>query len=179
MICDMKFHPKAQNAKGKRVFLITLLLALALFLSSLLFTSYQGVIQLVALVLLTIALYFYNRYVTTSFVYEITTDADGAPVFVVSSYQGKRVSTLCRIALWDVTGVVRYTREELAKREKSKEVSTHKFTPTMSPEIITVISVRSTYEKCDLWLETAEDFDAYFLSVVKEAKELKSMENDE
>ena len=175
----MKFHPKTANTKGKRVFLITLLLALALFLSSLLLHSYQSIIQLIALVLLTVALYFYNRYVSTSFVYEITTDADGVPVFVVSSFQGKRVSTLCRISLWDVTGVVRCTREELRKREKNKEVAIHKLNPTMSPEIITVVSVRSTYEKCDLWLETSEDFDSYFLSIIREAKELKITDDNE
>ncbi len=178
MISDMKFHPKASNMKGKRVFLITLLLALALFLCSLLLSGYQSLVQLLAFVILTISLYFYNRYMATSYEYEITTDSDNTPVFVVSSYQGKRVSTLCRIALWDVTSIVRYTKEELAKREVDKEVSVHKFMPTFSAEIVTIVCVRSPHEKCDLWLETPEEFDAYFLSLIKEAKEMRNFDEE-
>ena len=173
MISDMKFRPKSTNMKGKRVFLLTLIFALAIFLISLVLPAYQGVVQMVSLALLTVSLYYYNRYLATSYEYEITTDYDGTPVFVVASYQKKRTSTLCRIALWDVTSVKRYKREELAALPKDREVAVFKYNPTLSPDFITVVSVRSTHEKSDLHLETSEDFDAYFLSLVEEAKGMR------
>ena len=179
MIPDMKFRPKAADEKGKRVFLLTLLLALATFLCSLLLDSYQGIVQLVALVLITVSLYIYNRYVATSYEYEITTDNDGTPVFVVLAYQGKRTSTLCRIALWDVTSVTRYSPDELKAIGRDKEVGIHKYTPSFDPHTITVISVRSTYEKSDLWIESSEEFDSYFLSLVSEAKAIRPSSDDE
>ena len=179
MIPDMRFRPKTSNVKGKRVFLLTLLLALVTFLCSLLLTEYQGVVQLIAIVILTVSLYFYNRYVATVYEYEITTDNDGAPVFVVCVYQVKRTSTLCRIALWDVTGVARYLAEELKKLPRDKSVGIHKFNPTLSPQTITVISVRSQYEKSDLWIESSEEFDAYFLSLVAQAKASRPTEEEE
>ena len=173
MIPDMRFRPKTSDTKGKRIFLCTLLLALAIFLVSLLLEAYQGVVQIVALVLITVSLYFYNRYIATEYEYEITTDNDGAPVFVVVAYQGKRTSTMCRIALWDVTEVKRYTPDALKARPQDKEVSIHKFTPSFSPDTVTVISVRSTYEKSELYIESSEEFDSYFLSIVAEAKALR------
>ena len=173
MIPDMRFRPKGSNAKGKRVFLCTLAVALAIFLFSLLMTNYQGVVQLLAIAILTVSLYYYNRYVATVYEYEITTDNDGAPVFVVCAYQGKRTSTLCRIALWDVREVIRLSQEELKKRPEDKTVSIHKYTPTLSPQTVTVISVRSEFEKSDLWIESSEEFDNYFLSLVAQAKEMR------
>ena len=180
MISDMKFRPKSTDTTGRRAFLLTLLLALATFLGSLLLESYQGVVQMVALVLITVSLYFYNRYIATTYEYEITTDNDGAPVFVVLAYQGKRTSTLCRVALWDVIGVTRFTPEALKAQQRDKEVGIHKFTPSFSPSVITVISVRSPYEKSDLYIESSEEFDSYFLSLVAEAKSLRpSVDDDE
>lgn len=179
MISDMKFRPKPTNQLGKRVFLLTLLCALAIFVVSLFLPSYQSVVQLLALVLLTISLYYYNRYVSTTYEYEITTDSDGTPVFVVSTTQGKRTSALCRIALWDVVGLERFAKENLSKRENDKTVSRHVLLPTLSPTVVTVVSVRSTYEKCELWLETSEDFDSYFLTLVRTAKENRPTEEDE
>ena len=174
MIADMKFRPKASNAKAKRVFLLTLLLALSVFVLSLFLPSYQSVVQLVALVILTVSLFFYNRYLASVYEYEVTTDSDGVPVFVVCVYQPKRTSTLGRIALWDVTEVKRYTREEYSHLPKNKEVATYKYNPTFSPDTITVISVRNANEISDLWIESTEEFDAYFLSIVAQAKEMRA-----
>ena len=42
MISDMKFRPKSTNMKGKRVFLLTLIFALVIFLISLVLPAYQG-----------------------------------------------------------------------------------------------------------------------------------------
>ena len=84
-----------------------------------------------------------------------------------------------RIALWDVVGLERFAKENLSKRENDKTVSRHVLLPTLSPAVVTVVSVRSTYEKCELWLETSEDFDSYFLALVRTAKENRPTEEDE
>ena len=112
MISDMKVRPKPTNEKGKRMFLVFLLAAALLFVASLFMQSYHGVAQLLSLVCLTVSLFFYNRYLATTYEYEITTDTDGTPVFVVSSYSTKRVSALCRIALWDIREIRRMSRED-------------------------------------------------------------------
>ncbi len=170
MISDMKFRPTGQNQKGKRIFLIVLLLSAATFAVSLFLEAYQGVVQLVSLVGLTVALYFYNRYLATSYEYEITKDRKGTPVFVVSAYSGKRVSTMCCIALWDIHEIRHLSRDEYRADKRPADVQKHTFLQTFSPEFITKISVRERGQKIELIIEANEAFEEYLSTIVSEAK---------
>ena len=73
----------------------------------------------------------------------------------------------------------RYSSDELKALGRDKEVGIHKYTPSFDPQTITVISVRSTYEKSDLWIESSEEFDSYFLSLVSEAKAIRPSFDEE
>ena len=179
MISDMKIRPKASNDKGKRVFLLLLVLAGAVFITSLFLELYQGIVQLVALILLTASLFFYNRYLATTYEYEITTDYDGTPVFVVSSYSIKRVSALCRIALWDIREIVRMSREERKAHQTPKEMAKHDYIPTLSPDSVLCIVQKSRYEKSEIYIESNEIFEEYLRGVVTEAYNLKPSDDDE
>ena len=179
MITPMKTRPKPSNNNGKRIFLVLLVLAGVVFIVSLFLDRYQGIIQLAALILLTASLFFYNRYLSTTNEYEITTDYDGIPVFVVSSYSTKRVSALCRIALWDIREIVRMRREERKTHQTPKDTSKHDYTPTLSPDSVLCILQRSRYEKSEIFIESNEAFEQCLRDAVEEAYSLRPLDDEE
>lgn len=174
----MKIRPRATNEKGKRAFLLFLILSAALFAASLFLPSYQGIVQLCALVGITIALYFYNRYLATVYEYEITTDTDGTPIFVVSSYSGKRVSALCRIALWDIREIRRLSREQMRSQKKPKDTARHYYTPTLSPDSVLCIFERTRYEKEEIFIESNEAFEEYLRAAVEQARAIRPLDDE-
>ena len=178
MIREMKIRPKASNEKGKRMFLILLVVAGVLFVCSLFLPLYQGIVQLFALLSLTASLFYYNRYLSTTYEYEITTDYDGTPVFVVSSYSVKRVSALCRVALWDIREITRMSREEKKAHQTPKDLAKHDYTPTLSPDSVLCIVQRARYEKSEIFIESNEAFEQILREAIEEAKLLRT-EDDE
>ena len=179
MIREMKIRPKASNEKGKRIFLLLLLLSAALFITSLFLPLYQGIVQLFSLIGLTASLFFYNRYLATTYEYEIATDHDGTPVFVVSSYSTKRVSALCRIALWDIREIKRMSRDERRAHQTAKDLAKHDYTPTLSPDFVLCIVQRSRYEKSEIYIESNTAFEELLLAAVEEAKQLRPLDDEE
>ena len=175
----MKIRPKAANEKGKRAFLLFLLLAAVLFVISLFMENYHGIVQLFSLVALTTALFFYNRYLASTYEYEITTDTDGTPVFVVSSYSVKRVSTLCRISLWDIREIRRMNKEERRAHQTPKDMAKHNYTPTLFPDSVLCIVQRSRYEKSEIYIESNEVFEKYLLEIVEEARAMHAPDDEE
>ena len=105
--CPFQYLARPQNPKGQRLFYALLLFAIALAVASVASPGYRGVIALVAVGAIVAALVVFNRYVIAEYLYSVLITGEGEPLFVVASRTGKRVTTLCRIALADIRSIER------------------------------------------------------------------------
>ena len=115
-----EWNPKSANTTARKLILLFFIGAGALMLVTMLFPSvpFRWVFQLIALGLLSAAIFFVTRYVTKSFLYRIETTADGSADLTVTeiSSGGKRRITVCRIGLDHIL-----TRELLDNPAKTSE----------------------------------------------------------
>ena len=179
MIPDMILRPKAKNELGRRVFLLTMVGAAITFGASLILPRYNGIVQLVALVLLCASLYFYTRYVASTYSYEVTTDADGVGVFIVRQSAGTRSTTHCRMTLSSLVRAQKLDMQQMKlyrKNRKSKhkdggaqdgapeylcpapDVGFYDYCVTLCPTEATLLCFRSRMERADLLVEISEEF---------------------
>ena len=117
MIREFSVRPKPQNNYAVGISLASLVSATLLFILQANMERYRGVVGLLAICFLTASIFIAVKYTLTEYIYDITFDADGRPVFVVRSVTGKRASTLCRVDLSHITAV---EREEPTDRRKHK-----------------------------------------------------------
>ena len=156
MINEFTIHPKPTNIKAKLAFLTTLSLFAFLTVTYMVVDLYKGIIGLVAMVLLTVAIMFYTRYISAEYYYEVLF-ANGIPMFIVKQRVGKRVTTLSSVALSDIREVT--VQNSIQRRQHKCELGYRKYfySPTLSPETTVLIKVSSRYEKSEVRIEgTAE-----------------------
>ena len=196
---EILIKPKAQNEKGKRVFLLSLVACAVTFLLSLILPKYAGIVQLVSLILLCISLYFYNRYVGTTYIYELSGDGTGEALFIVRQEVGKRSTTHCRMSLANLRAARRMTKEELReyKRRRSRmkrhtlptaeeregtlgapsaDVGVYFYGPTFMPETLCLLSFRGRFERADVFIECSDELLAHLLSLSDDVRALSSQE---
>lgn len=189
---DMILRPKAQNEKGRRIFMITMITFAITFVLSLLLPKYSGIVQLVSLVFLCISLYFYTRYVASVYSYEVTSDSDGATVFIVRQTAGNRSTTHCRMTLSSLVRAQQLDAEQMKlyrknRRTKAKrneqdavpeylwpdaDVSFYDYCVTYSPDAATLLCFRSHSERADLLVELSEEFRSLLLDTAAREREL-------
>ena len=185
---EMIVRPKAQNEKGKRVFLLTLIGCAVTFVASLMLPSYSGIVQLLSLILLCISLYFYNRYVGSTYTYEIASDEMGGALFIVRQEVGKRSSTHCRMSVRNLRSAKRLSQEELREYKRrrnrmkrhtlptaeeredslyapSADVGVYFYGPTFLPESVCLLSFRGRFERADVFIECTDELCEYLLSL--------------
>ena len=186
---EIIIKPKPQNEKGKRVFLIALIACAVTFILSLILPKFAGIVQLVSLILLCISLYFYNRYVGTSYTYELMSEENGGALFIVRQEVGKRSTTHCRMSLANLRAARRMTKEELRayKRRSSKSASAdaetateiptpepnvgvYYYGPTFLPESLCLLSFRGRFERADIFIECSDELLAHLLSLADELR---------
>ncbi len=193
---DMILRPKAQNEKGRRIFIISMIAFATTFAASLLLPKYSGIVQLVSLVFLCISLYFYTRYVASVYSYEVTSDSDGATVFIVRQTAGKRSTTHCRMTLSSLVRAEQLNADEMKlyrknRRTKAKhteqdaapehlwpdaDVSFYDYCVTYSPDTATLLCFRSYSERADLLVELSEEFRALLIDTVARERELAAQD---
>ncbi len=160
MIHPFDYTAKPQNKLGQRAFYLTLLLALALGFLSVTVTRFRGVIALLAIVCSVVAMIFFTRYVIAEYTYTVMIDRDGEPIFVVTSKTGKRISTLCRIALADVRKIEREDRKARASHKTPKGYLKFHYLPTfLSPSSLRLTEV-ARGERAEITVEMNEAAEA-------------------
>ena len=130
------------------------------------------------LVLIT-ALLIYTKYISPSFCYDVAYDTEQAPIFVVRQIIGKRITTLCRIDLADITEVKYESREEMRAHKTPKDFKKYVYAPTMLPPDICRVTVISRYEKAEILIEIPNDLIDLLRSYAQEARELRAISADE
>lgn len=170
MISPISIKPEPQNNKAKHTFFACLgsaILSIALYT---MLPSYKGIVGIVALGFITAAIYLYNRYVCAAYYYDVTMDSNGSPVFVISQSVGKRQTTLCRVDLSSITLVKKLSAEEKRAYKPAKDIARYFYSPTLSPEFVYLLEVRSPYEKADVFVELNDEQAATISAYAKEAR---------
>lgn len=179
MIQGITVHPKPQNRNAWYLCFACVGLAAVCLIVAGFLVRYRGVIQLTAVFFLVTAILLYVRYIGAHYAYEITEDYEGVPVFVVTQTTGKRVSTMCRVALWDITDITRQTRAEAqADKPDRKVFRLYRYMPTIRPAVSYRLTVEGA-ERSIVRIEGTEEFIDYLSRVVAEAKEMKPREDEE
>lgn len=168
---DFKICPKPQNRNAQYLFVSVLIAGAVAFGVSFVFDSRRGLLQLLAVCFLVTAVFVYTKYIGVSYVYEMTEDADGTPVFVICQRTGKRISTLCRVSLCDVTAIEKLTGDERRERKVRQGFVRYVYTPTLFPDTVYLMTSAGRYESSEIVLEGTDEFADMLRRAVAEAKE--------
>ena len=168
---DIYSHAKASNNKAKRLFYILLLLAAFLTVLYLLIDVYKGVVGLFAVGAIVSAVLIYTKYIGVEYFYDLTSDSEDAPVFVVRQTTGKRTSTLCRLDLWSIVNVERFTAKERSTHKTPPGMKKYFYLPTLSPESVLLLTAKSEYENAEIFIEASDEFAAMLKSRAAAARE--------
>ena len=167
MISPFRVNPKPENNKAKVATAILGTLGGAVFLVSMQLVRYQGVVALLAMMLIVAALTISVKYILSEFTYEIT-EADGEWLFVVGQRSGKRYTTLCRVGLASVTSVERIKRSD--DKGKSGEYLRYSYIPTLMPDSYYVMTIENRYEKAKIALQLTDGMADLLRTYAEEAR---------
>ena len=178
MIREFSTHPKPANNNAKIAFLVAILISAVGFVTYFVVDRYKGIIGTVALMVLTTAILFYTKYISPEFYYDITTDAEGTPMFVVRQVIGKRHSTLCRIDLADISSVVKQSAAEKKAHKCVQGYISYVYTPTLMPPTTYLITVSSRYEKAEIRIEGTDEFADLLREYSLEARKMRALDEE-
>ncbi len=164
-------HIKSSNTKAKRLFFILLFVSAALTVAYLLVDRFQGVVGLFAVASIVSATFIYTKYMGVEYFYDLTSDSDGVPVFVVRQTIGKRASTLCRLDLWSIVNVEKLTAKERSSHKTPLGMKKYFYLPTLSPESVILLTTKSSYENAEIFIEASDEFANMLKLAAAEARE--------
>lgn len=170
--------PKPSNNNAYHIFFALLLSTVGAIAASYFVHRYRGVVQFAGVLLLVTALLIYVRFIAARYSYEIATDTEGTPLFVVRQQTGKRITTLCRIALAEIVSVTPESRAERRAHKTPKDVRRYFYTPSIAPAKSVRIYAVNRYEKAEIVIEANDDYLALLRSDIEEAKAIAAASED-
>ena len=179
MINEFSIHAKATNNKARTAFFICFFASFALLLSANAFQKFVWVPQLLGMVLLVAAVTLYTKFLSSKYYYEIVKDTEGTPLFVVSQLIGKRMTALCRIALYEVVKIECETAEERKNHKTPAGVKKYNYVPTLFPDRVCRICTSGRHERAEIVIEVSDEIANMLSEYAKEARELAKMLEEE
>ena len=171
-------RPKPSNNNAKIAFGVALGISGVGFIAYYLMDRFRGIVGTVALFVLVTALLIYTKYISPSFAYDVIADGNETPLFVVRQFIGRRVTTLCRIELADITSVKHETRAERRAHRTPKDFKKYVYAPTMSADENYRLSVSNRYERAEIVIEISDELAELLCTLISEAREAR-VESDE
>lgn len=159
------YSAKSKNGTARAVFLGLLGTSMLLALAAIISPVFSGIIWLFALISLTATIYVYNRYVGAEYGYTVSDDY-GSRLLIIDMRIGKTVRTMARLELNSLTEVRRMTGKEYREYKCEKGVMKYPYFPTMRPDEVYLVSIRSEHENADIFIEVDENFAAVLLSSI-------------
>ena len=157
MLEEMTCSAKTKNNVSKCVFLGLMGTAMLLVLAAMITPKYSGLVWFFAFCFIVASIYVYNRYFGAEYCYGIV-EGVGRPSFTVGMKVGKTSRTMARLDLDAITEVRKMTGKEYRAYKCEKGIMKYPYFPTMRPEYVYLVSVRSDYEKTDVFVEIDERF---------------------
>ncbi len=166
---EFSVHPKSQSDRAKYMFFAMLGSGLLIFFLSMLLQRFRGVVSFVGMIFIVGAVYIYTKYMGAEYYYDITVP-DETPFFIIRHVIGKRSSTLCRVELSSILSVSKLNREQMKAHKTEEGVARYSYFPTMSPETVYLVKVRSSLEKADIFIEGTDEFAKVLMECAEEAR---------
>lgn len=129
-----------------------------------------SLVGFLGLVLLTASLTFYQKYMSSVYYYEIMQDAEGTPLFLAKQAVGKRVSTLCRIALYEIKRIERTTPADRRSHKTPTDHRKYTYVPTFMPNVTYRLTTASRYERSEIYIEISDELAEQLRAYVTEAQ---------
>ncbi len=171
MIRELSVRPVPTNKNAKVFFLGSLFLALVSLIAYFSVQRYKGIVGLFILVFLTAGILVYTKYISAQYYYDVTFDSNGVPVFVVRQVTGKRQTTLCRVDLYAIRSVTLLEGESKKRHKAPDKAVKYVYTPTLFPNSVYAVYVKSSYEHAELMIECSEEFASLLMSYAEEARQ--------
>ena len=177
---DFSVRPKAQNNHAKVLMWAGYIVGLISAIASCFMGTYSRYTVILAAVAFILGIVVHTKYVAVELYYDVMIQDVEEPMFVVRYKTGKRVSTMCNIAIADIVSVTAETSAERRDHKKERDVGLYNFAPTLFPEKTYRMCVRSVHGKNDLILEGSEEFFQKITELAEEARALRAeRENSE
>lgn len=173
MVREFSVKLKSGNNKARVAFIICMSSAFLFVMLSTVIPLYKGMVSLLGMVLLIGALVLYTKYISPIYYYDIMIDSGNTPLLVVRQRIGKRESTLCRIALYEI---VKIDSEDAKKRRAHKTPAgfiKYNYSPTLCPDRTYRLTTMSGYEKSEIILEISDDYAELLSKYADEAREMR------
>lgn len=178
MIREFSIKAKPSNGKARTLFILCMLLAFGLVMISAIIDSYKGIVSMAAVAFLSLAIVIYTKYLASTYFYDITFDSEGTPLLVVRQQTGKRHTTLCRIALFEITKIEQENAKQ--RREHKTPFDTKKYTylPSLNPDLSYRITAWGKYEKAEILIEVSEEIASMLSTYSTEAKSYQMIDDE-
>ena len=147
---------RSKNNIAKYVMLGLLGSSIIFSVAAIIATSYTGLIWMVAFAFVTATIYVYNRYVGTEYCYSIN-DYGSSTTFEVCMRNGKTSRTMARLDLYAIRDVKKLSGKEYRAYKREKGVFKYAYFPTMFPNEVYLVSVRSEHESADVFVEINDE----------------------
>ncbi len=174
MIREFSIKPKPTNGKARAAFILCTVGSFALITISTVIPLYKGLVSLAGVVLLTLALVLYTKYIAPAYFYDIMLDSEGTPLFVVRQQTGKRYTTLCRIALHEIVKIEKQSKKQRREHKTPYEMKKYSYLPTLDPDEVYRITTSGRYERAEILIESSDGFAELLISYSAEARDLHS-----
>ena len=179
MINEFSIHAKATNNKAKNAFMVCFFASFAALFGAAAFKSFVWVPQFIGMVLLIASITIYTKFLSSKYFYEIVHDTEGTPLFIVNQLIGKRMTTLCRIALYEIAKIEGECAEERKNHKPRAGVKKYNYVPTLMPDKVFRIYTASRHEHAEIVIEISDEAAAMLVEYAREARELYQTREDE
>lgn len=183
MIREISVRPKPSNNKAKISFIVFMALFVFGLVAYLIMRSMQveksGLIGFIPLVSITVAIFFYNKYLSGKYTYQVIFDSQGTPLFLITQTVGKRISTLCRVALSEIVRIEEESYEQMKAHKTESDHRRYVYLPTLMPAKVCRITARSRYERSEIVIECSEEFAGLLSEYATEAREMQRIIDEE
>ena len=178
MIREFSVKAKSSNGKARTAFIVCMLFAFGLVMISAIIDTYKGLASMAAVGFLSFAIVIYTKHLASTYFYDITFDSYGIPILVVRQQTGKRHSTLCRIALSEITKIEREDSKQRRAHKTPSDMKKYSYLPSLDPEISYRITTRGKYENAELLIEVSEEIANLLSSYSNEARSYQPIDDE-
>lgn len=167
-----EYSPKRTNTAAQRLILLFFLGAAALILITMLVPTvpFRWVFQLIAIGLLTAAIFLVTRYVTKLFLYRIE---NGDLTVTEADARGKRQITVCRVSVANIQSLERLDEPNVADAAlsdlKKQKIKLFDYTADLRPADSILLVVREGGEDLAIRLS----FDEILFGLLGDAEEMR------
>ncbi len=178
MIKELSVKAKPANRKAHTISAACLIIAALLFATRFVIDRYQGLLDLAVIAFITASVFLYTKYIAPVYYYETMLSSDGEPLFIVKRVTGKRAVTLSRISFAEILSIKSESKEEFKNHKTPRGTVKYLYTPSLFPEKVYRIEMRSAYERAEIVIEVSDEFAAHISEWAREARVRRAQEEE-